>query len=89
MVTGEAMLSFYIARAFWRRGFASEAAAAFIPFGWNELKLSRIAATVQEGNDASVHILQKLGFALTNVDRGARTFLTFALTNPEFDESSC
>jgi RimJ/RimL family protein N-acetyltransferase len=33
MAPGEASLSFYIARKFWRRGFASEAAAAFVQFG--------------------------------------------------------
>lgn len=88
IVRREAVLAFYIAREFWRRGFASEAAAAFVQFGWTQLHLSRIVATVQEGNDASVHILQKLGFRLTETERGARSFLKFALMNPASDQNA-
>ena len=32
-------LGFYLARAFWGRGFASEAGRAFVEFGFDELKL--------------------------------------------------
>ncbi len=78
----EAVLSFYIAREHWNQGFASEAAGAFIDFGWNDLRLSRIVATVQEGNSASTHILKKFGFSLTRTDYGVRTFLNFELLNP-------
>ncbi len=86
IIVGEAALSFYIAREFWGRGFASEAALAFIRFGREELKLPRIVATVQEGNDVSVRILQKLGFELVATERGQRSFLKFALTNPGSQE---
>jgi RimJ/RimL family protein N-acetyltransferase len=82
----EAALSFYVARAFWNKGLASEAAQAFVQFGWNDLHLSHIVATVQEGNLASVHILQKLGFHLTRTERGVRSFLKFVLMNPNSNE---
>jgi len=82
IIVGEAALSFYIAREFWGQGFATEAAVAFVQFGWEELKLSRIVATVQEGNGASVHILKKLGFELISTERGPRSFLKFALNGP-------
>ena len=88
IVRREAVLAFYIAREFWRRGFASEAALAFVQFGWRHLHLYRIVATVQEGNDASVHILQKLGFDLIETERGARSFLKFAVINPAFGKQS-
>jgi ribosomal-protein-alanine N-acetyltransferase len=82
-ITGdEAALSFYIAREFWGQGFATEAAAALVKFGWEELKLSRIVATVQEGNDVSIHILKKLGFELISTEPGPRSFLKFALNGP-------
>jgi RimJ/RimL family protein N-acetyltransferase len=87
-VRREAVLAFYIAREFWRLGFASEAGLAFVQFGWTQLHLRRIVATVQEGNDASVHILQKLGFDLIETERGVRTFLKFALINPASDKHS-
>lgn len=82
VVVGEATLALYIARAYWGQGFASEAARAFVSFGWQELLLSRIVATVQVGNDASVHVLEKLGFKLIATERGERSFLKFAIRNP-------
>jgi len=50
IVDGEATLSFYFGREHWGLGLASEAGAAFIKFGWEELRLSRIVATVQVEN---------------------------------------
>jgi ribosomal-protein-alanine N-acetyltransferase len=82
-VADEASLSFYIAREHWGRGLASEAAVAFVEFGWKQLQLSRIVTTVQVGNGASVRILEKLGFDLIAAERGQRSFFKFALQNPE------
>jgi [ribosomal protein S5]-alanine N-acetyltransferase len=83
IVAGEATLSFYFGREHWGQGLASEAGAAFIKFGWEELRLSRIVATVQVENSASIHILEKLGFELIATERGPqRSFFKFALENP-------
>jgi [ribosomal protein S5]-alanine N-acetyltransferase len=82
-VFGEATLSFYFGREHWGLGLASEAGAAFVKFGCEELQLSRIVTTVQIENDASVHILEKLGFELIATERGShRSFFEFALANP-------
>jgi [ribosomal protein S5]-alanine N-acetyltransferase len=78
-IKGEGTLACYIARAYWGRGLATEAARAFLQYGFNELKLKRIVASVQQGNDASQHILEKLGFQLINTRQGPRTYLHFAL----------
>jgi ribosomal-protein-alanine N-acetyltransferase len=84
MIAGEAALSLYIARTHWGLGLASEAAAASVDFGWKQLQLSRIVATVQVGNAASVHILEKLGFELIVTEVGSsRSFLKFSLPSPE------
>lgn len=83
IVDGEATLSFYFGREHWGLGLASEARAAFIKFGWEELRLSRIVATVQVENGASARILEKLGFKLIATERGSsRSFFKFALANP-------
>jgi RimJ/RimL family protein N-acetyltransferase len=83
IVAGEATLSFYFGREHWGMGLATEAGAAFAKFGWDELQLSRIVATVQVENGASVHILEKLGFELTATERGShRSFFKFVLANP-------
>jgi len=84
IVVGEAALSYYFGREHWGLGLASEAGAAFVKFGWEELRLSRIVTTVQVENGASVHILEKLGFELIATERGShRSFYEFALANPE------
>jgi RimJ/RimL family protein N-acetyltransferase len=79
-IPDEAKLAFYLAHKFWGQGFATEAAQAFIHFGWNKLALTRIVASVTEGNDASMHILKKLGFSLTSIEKRQRTFYHFDVT---------
>jgi RimJ/RimL family protein N-acetyltransferase len=58
----EAHLGYYLARPYWRRGFASEASKAFIDLAFTRLHLIRLLADVEKGNAASEHILQKFGF---------------------------
>jgi len=81
IIKDEGTLGFYIAHEYWGNGFATEAGRAFIQFGFNELKLKRIAASVQVGNDASVHVIEKLGFTLAETEHGHRSFYHFMLEN--------
>ncbi len=79
-IKGEGALGFYLARAYWGRGLATEAGRAFVNFGFNELGLSRIVTAVQVGNSASVRVLEKLGFALVRTEQGElRSFYHFEL----------
>jgi ribosomal-protein-alanine N-acetyltransferase len=80
VIEGEGTLGFYLARAYWGRGLATEAGRAFVNFGFNELHLSRIVTAVQIGNDASVRVLEKLGFTLVRTEPGeVRSFYHFQL----------
>jgi [ribosomal protein S5]-alanine N-acetyltransferase len=80
----EAVLAFYLARQYWGQGFATEAASAFVKFGFEKLGLRRIVATVQAENRASIRILEKLNFDLIWREEGLyRTFDHFALSRPE------
>lgn len=63
-----AELGYEIARRWWGRGLATEAAAAIVRYGFRTLRLHRIEAGVLPGNDASVRVLRKLGF----VEEGPR-----------------
>jgi ribosomal-protein-alanine N-acetyltransferase len=83
IIAGEGSLAFYLARAYWGRGLATEAGRAFVNFGFKELDLSRIVTVVQVGNDASVRVLEKLGFRLTSTEKGEfRSFYHFELDHP-------
>jgi RimJ/RimL family protein N-acetyltransferase len=48
---------------FWNQGFAYEAAAAVLADARERLKLNRILAIVNPDNDASIKLLEKLGFS--------------------------
>ncbi len=85
IIAGESSLGFYIAHQYWRKGYATEAGQALINFGFNSHNLKRIVTMVEVGNDASVHIIEKLGFTLTQTERnGHRSFYHYALENPAY-----
>jgi ribosomal-protein-alanine N-acetyltransferase len=71
-IPGEGTLAYYLARPYWGRGLATEAARAFVEFAFRELALSRIVTAGETGNDASKHILEKLGFTCVRRETGER-----------------
>lgn len=82
-IEGEGSIAFYFAREFWGKGYATEAGNSFIQFGFEQLHLQRIVTMVQVGNDASAHVLKKLGFDLQREEEGQqRSFYHFELKNP-------
>jgi ribosomal-protein-alanine N-acetyltransferase len=56
-----AEMGYVLARPWWGRGYASEAAAALLRFGFDELGLHKISATCDPGNAASARVLTKIG----------------------------
>ena len=57
----EVEIIYALKREFWGGGLASEAARAVLEYGFRECGLSRIVATVDPSNTASVRIVEKLG----------------------------
>ena len=57
----EVALGYRLARRYWGRGYASEAAHATIDYGFEVLGLRRIVATIDPGNTASVRVAVKAG----------------------------
>jgi [ribosomal protein S5]-alanine N-acetyltransferase len=57
-----------LARRWWGQGFAPETAAAVVASGFAVMRWHRIEAGTLPGNDASVRVLEKLGFR----DEGTR-----------------
>ena len=56
-----AELGYWIGVPFWSRGYATEAAAAVLQYGFDTLNLQRISASHFAGNVASSRVLQKIG----------------------------
>lgn len=52
---------------FWNQGFAFEAATAVMDYGQETLKLDRIVAITSLDNDASIKLLQKIGFTFSGL----------------------
>jgi len=59
----QAELGYWIARAHWGRGYATEAARAALDMAFHGLRLSRIEAGHFADNIGSARVLAKLGFA--------------------------
>ncbi len=57
----EIELSYDIARAFWGKGYVTEAARACLRFGFENLKLNRIIAITDPDHFASRRVMEKIG----------------------------
>ncbi len=62
-------LGYWIGKPFWNSGYATEAAAAVVEFGFVELGLNRISATHLARNPASGRVMQKIGMQLEGTAR--------------------
>lgn len=61
----EINLGFLIERAFWGRGFATQASRKSLHFGFETKRLGLIAGTAATGNLAAIKVLEKSGFAFS------------------------
>ena len=57
----EGWIGYCLNKQWWGKGIGTEAARTLIDFGFSQLGLHRIFATVFPGNTASVNILKKIG----------------------------
>ena len=58
------LLGYCLARAFWSKGYTTEAVQAVLRYMFTEVGLNRIEATHAVGNTASGRVLQKVGLIL-------------------------
>lgn len=58
---GRAEIGYWIGVPYWGRGYCSEAAQAVVAYGFAELGLNRIFATVFAGNSASRRVAERAG----------------------------
>ncbi|NEZ44276.1 GNAT family N-acetyltransferase [Paenibacillus alvei] len=59
---GKAEIGYDIAKSFWGKGYATEAIASLLDYGFSSLKLNRIEAKVDPRNVSSMKLLQKFNF---------------------------
>jgi len=67
--TSEVEVDFVIARSYWGRGYATEAAMAALAYGFETLKLGRIIALAKPDNTASRRVIEKIGMRYVREDK--------------------
>ncbi len=61
--TGDVELGYTLARAYWGHGYATEAAGACLDAGLEHIAVPRIVAVVDEANEASLRVAERIGMA--------------------------
>jgi ribosomal-protein-alanine N-acetyltransferase len=64
-----AEIYYALSRAYWGRGYMTEAVRAVLDFGFNKLMLNRIDGACWAGNIASARVLEKVGMQFEGVWR--------------------
>ncbi|MBP9793983.1 MAG: GNAT family N-acetyltransferase [Flavobacterium sp.] len=59
-------LGYRFSEEHWNKGFATEAALAWIEYGFKTMQLPSIHACAENENKGSNHVLKKIGFVFTN-----------------------
>jgi ribosomal-protein-alanine N-acetyltransferase len=62
-------VGYHLARSAWGKGYATEAAAACLRYGFERLGLRRILAVVNPANGASRRVLEKIGMRFEGMGR--------------------
>ena len=83
--SSEIEVGYRLAKRFWRRGLATEAARASLRYGFETLGLDRIVAVVQPENAASCRVIEKIGL---RYEKDARFYDTdvkyFTITRDQY-----
>lgn len=78
-------IGFSFLERYWNNGFAREAAAACMSYGWTKVGLERLIAITAQQNTSSIRLLQKLGLhfeKLTKLTPDAPDLNLFAMNRP-------
>ena len=83
--TDEVEIGYAIAKAFWRRGFATEAAEVLLRYAFEQIKPDKITAVAEPENTASRRVMEKLGMKFVRIDDFyKRQLVQYAITEREF-----
>ena len=61
----EVEYSYALGRAYWGKGYVSEAGRALIEYAFKELRLARIVTNIDSENTRSIAVVKRLGFRIT------------------------
>ena len=83
--SGEIEVGYGFDKPFWGHGYATELAAAWLRYGFEEAKLARIVAVANPENAGSRHVMEKLGMRYEkNALHYDHDCVMYAITRDEF-----
>lgn len=83
--TGETEVGYAIAREFWGKGYATEAAEKFLEYGFGDLNLEKIVAVAREENSGSRRVMEKLGMKFDGIGEFyGRDLVHYSITKNEW-----
>lgn len=59
---------YFLSRHTWGKGYATEIAQRIIEYGFNELKLTEIFATIDDDHSASIKVAEKAGMSFSHYE---------------------
>jgi [ribosomal protein S5]-alanine N-acetyltransferase len=65
----KAEVGYWIGKDFWKKGYGGEAVSTIVEYGFSKLQLHRLEASTFTFNEASVKILEKIGFLREGISR--------------------
>lgn len=72
----------------WGRGYATEAASAVLRYAFDKLGIQRVVADVDQPNEASIRLLERLGMSQTRrAIINGRPLLYYEIYNPTLETS--
>lgn len=84
--TGETEVGYAIAKEFWGKGFASEAARAFLEYGFERLNVEKIVAVAFMENKASHRVMEKIGMRFDYIGEFyGRDMVHYSITKEKFE----
>jgi RimJ/RimL family protein N-acetyltransferase len=76
-------VAYHFARRVWGRGYATEAAGAWIDLALGPLGLPRVVALAYPANRASTRVMEKIGMGgVRDVERYGETLVQYSLDRP-------
>ncbi len=63
MLETERLFLYFLRRDAWGQGFATEIEQRIIQYGFEELNLNKVFATVDDEHFDSIHVLEKVGMS--------------------------
>ncbi len=86
--SGELEIGYAIAKEFWGRGFAAEAARIFLQYAFERLKPEKIVAVAEPENVASRRVMEKIGMKFIRLGEFySRELVQYAISRESWVEN--